>query len=463
MKSQASRGHQALMGVILNSVDELTRGLRTWSGRGILAILDQGLISGSNFVIAILLARWLAPAQYGSFALAFQVFLFVAALYGSLILEPMSVFGPSVYSRNLRCYLGGLLRIHCVLSILMIAVLFGAAAVVHAIQPTSLLPDALVGIGVASPCLLLFWLARRGFYVLSLPQGALLGACIYSGLLLAGVAILYKSKSASPFSAFLLLAVGAIATGPLMLRWLKARLGRPQAALQIRDIVRRHWSYGRWAAANSAVTWLSLAIYYPLLGAIFTLAEAGNFKALMNLASPIGQTFVAISLLSLPHASRAHHQDSQVVTRRIVWRLTLLYLGGTCVYWAVLLLLRGPIVHHLYGGRYIQIISLLPWLALGSTLRISATAQTLALKAMGSPAKAFVAYFAACSAAILVGVPCTRWFGLRGALFGWILSSAVSLLGAVVMIRRKSSQSRTREEISVDAIVLHEQASISTR
>lgn len=463
MNSQISGDRRPLLGVLLKRLNDLRRSFRNWSSQGIVAILDQGLISGSNFVIAILLARWLSPQQYGSYALAFEVFLLLSALYGSLILEPMSVFGPSVYRGNLVSYLGVLLRIHCVLSFLMTTVLFATAAALHAIKPTSFLPDAMVGVGVAAPCLLLFWLARRGFYVVFLPQKALLGACVYSALLLTGVAILYQFKSLSPFSAFLLLAAGAIATGPLMLRWLKTKLVQTQPAFQIMDIVRSHWSYGRWAVANSVVIWFSLAIYYPLLGSFFTLAEAGEFKALMNLASPIGQAFVALSLLSLPHASRAHHLNGEVVASRLVWRLTLVYLGGTCLYWVVLLLLRGPIVQHLYGGRYMQILTLLPWVALGSVLRISATAQTLALKAMRLPAMAFVAYFAACLVAILVGVPCTRWFGLRGALFAWILSSTAALVGAVIMVRRTSGLSKVPEETPAHALVLDEEASVSIR
>jgi O-antigen/teichoic acid export membrane protein len=443
-------------------IEELKRGLRKWSSRGILAILDQGLISGSNFIVAILLARWLTPQQYGSYALAFEIFLFLAALYGALILEPMSVFGPSVYSGNLISYLGRLFRVHCILSFLMMAALFATAAALHAARPASFLPDALVGISVATPCLLLFWLARRGFYIVFLPQKAVLGACIYSTLLLAGLALLYKFRSLSPFSAFLLLAAGAIATGPLMLRWLKAGLVQTTTGFHVMDIVRKHWTYGRWAVANSVVIWCSLAIYYPLLGSFFTLAEAGKFKALMNLASPIGQAFVAISLLSLPLASRALHQDGHIAGR-LVWRLTFLYSGGTCLYWAVLLLLRGPIVHHLYGGKYMQVINLLPWVALGSILRISGTAQTLALKAMRSPARAFVAYSAACVVAISVGVPCTRWFGLRGALFAWVLSGAAALIGALLMLRHESSRSKVSEEVPTHTLAMHEEASLTTR
>ena len=275
--------------------------------------------------------------------------------------------------------------------------------------------------------------------------------------------ILYKFRLLSPFSAFLLLGAGAIATGPLMLRWLKAGLVQTQPGFHTTDIVRRHWTYGRWAVANSVVIWFTLAIYYPLLGSFFTLAEAGKFKALMNLASPVGQACAALSLLSLPHVSRAHHQDGSAASSRLAWRVSFFYVGGACLYWVVLLVLRGPIVSHLYGGRYTQIVGLLPWVALGSILRISATAQTLVLKAMRTPAMAFVPYSSASVVSILVGVPCTRWFGIPGALFAWVLSSAAALAGAVVMIRRRSSESRIPGIVPAGSLVLHQETSFGAQ
>src|SRR5271170_1290937 len=66
-----------------------------WITKGGLAILDQGLISGSNFLIGILLARWLMPAQYGAFALAFSVFLLLSYVYQSFLAEPQAVFSGS--------------------------------------------------------------------------------------------------------------------------------------------------------------------------------------------------------------------------------------------------------------------------------------------------------------------------------------------------------------------------------
>src|SRR5947207_12866057 len=82
-----------------------------WVTKGGLAILDQGLISGSNFLIGILLARWLMPDQYGAFALAFSVFLLLSYVYQSFLAEPQAVFSGSAYRKSLRGYLQTLLDI----------------------------------------------------------------------------------------------------------------------------------------------------------------------------------------------------------------------------------------------------------------------------------------------------------------------------------------------------------------
>ena len=410
------------------ATSEFGSGLRKWPLRGFFALLDQGLISGSNFVLAILLARWLAPRQYGGYAVAFEAFLFLSVVYGALVLEPMSVFGASIYKEHFQDYLGILLRIHGVVSVAIVALVLVAAALLNTTRPASTFPSALAGVGVATPCLLLFWLARRGFYVHLLPQKAAFGACVYCAVMLTGVMVAYRLRFLSSLSAFLMMAAGALLTGPAMLRWFTHHLphGTP-SPFRPRDVIRQHWIYGRWAVASALVIWLSGAIYYPLLGTFFNLAETAKFKALMNLSSPIGQVFVAMSLLSLPYASRAHYEEGTAATGRIGWKLASVYISGTCLYWFVLLLVREPVVRYLYMGKYAQITSLLPWLALGSIFRIAATSQTIILKARNSPQMVFIAYSGACLVAIVLGVPCTLWFGISGALFVWILSSAVAL------------------------------------
>ena len=85
---------------------------RVWIGRGALALTDQALFSGAGFLLSLLLGRWLTPAQYGAYALAFSVFLFASSFHNSLILEPMGVIGPASYKQNLPAYIAKLVKLH---------------------------------------------------------------------------------------------------------------------------------------------------------------------------------------------------------------------------------------------------------------------------------------------------------------------------------------------------------------
>ena len=158
------------------SLRSIVRRLAPWGSKGGLAILDQGLISGSNFIISILLARWLMPDQYGAYAVAFGIYIMLSLVYQSLVLEPMGVFGGSIFRSNLRGYLRSLISIHIALSVAICAALVISWAVAHRLGAGPAVTGGLAGIAFASPCLMLFALARRSFYVELSPAPAAAGA-----------------------------------------------------------------------------------------------------------------------------------------------------------------------------------------------------------------------------------------------------------------------------------------------
>ena len=71
--------------------------LLSWVTKGGLAILDQALFAGANFLVNIFLARWLTPTEYGAFALAYSIFLLLGAFHTAILTEPMmDVIGSAV-------------------------------------------------------------------------------------------------------------------------------------------------------------------------------------------------------------------------------------------------------------------------------------------------------------------------------------------------------------------------------
>ena len=72
--------------------------------KGSLAVTDQALFSGANFLVNVLLARRLAPEEYGAYSLAYAWFLLCAALHQSLLIEPMMIFGAGKYGDRFLRY-----------------------------------------------------------------------------------------------------------------------------------------------------------------------------------------------------------------------------------------------------------------------------------------------------------------------------------------------------------------------
>ncbi len=412
----------------------------SWAGKGVLALADQGLIAASNFLVALLLARQLVPAQYGAYALAFEVFLLLALFYSSFILEPMSVFGASVYKNCVQEYLGTILRVHLWVTLGTMLVVGSAAWLIHEFAGADTLAVAIGGVAVAGPCVLLFWVARRAFYINLAPGSAVSGAAVYCVVLLTGLLICYRLHLLSPVVAFLLMAAGGLITAPALIARLKPVLKSAPGSPTTREVAHRHWTYGRWALASSGASWATGAIFYFSLTGFYGLAATGEMKALANLASPIGQGFAALSLLSLPYASRIHHGQGRIGVSKLTQRLTLLYMGGTAAYFALLIVLREPVLRLLYGGKYLGVASLVPWVALAMVLRIGATAQAIPLRAVQSPSLVFVAYGASTLVAVVAGIPATRAFGLRGAVLASALTSATAMIAGFVLLRRRLRQ-----------------------
>jgi len=405
--------------------------------KGGLAILDQGLISGSNFLVSILLARWMMPDQYGAYAVAFGIYMMLSLVYQSLVLEPMGVFGGSVFRNNLRGYVRTLVTIHVALSVTICAALILCWAVSHHFSSGSAVTGALAGIAFASPCLTMFALARRSFYVELSPAPAAAGAFIYSGVVLAGLYFVYKHALLSPFVAFLLLGSGALVTGIILMTGLRFKLSGSGPAPSVNEAWRRHWRYGRWALAGCIAGWLPSYIYFPLLSTFTGMAESGQLKALMNLTLPFEQMKGALVMLVLPYAARIAEQDGKAGARVLGTRLTMASIVGAVLYWAVIIPLHTPIFHILYSGRYMEVAYLLPALALGQIFWSATFGPSLALRAMESPASVFVALGVATLASLVVGVPTTWAFGLKGAIWGSNAADVFSFIALWVVLQRK--------------------------
>lgn len=404
--------------------------------KGSVAIIDQALISGSNFTIGILLARWLAPEQYGIYALTFSVFLLLSQLQQALLLEPQSVLGPADFSKELSEYLGVLLRLS-VVPILGIVLLLGACCgAVHFLKHNNALAMAIAGVGIAAPAILIFWMVRGACYVRLASSLAFQGSALYCLCVMTFFVAVHRSGALSPFLAYATMGgAAAIATTYLLVR-LRPVFRQNNLPFR-RRVMREHWRYGRWALAAAVVTWVPWNVYYAVLARSWSMEVSAEYRAMMNLLLPLGQALTALSLLAHPSAARKLFNNGRLGVLRQSSELVLLYALACIVYWTLILIERRPIIHALYGGHYAETASLLPWFAFASVLWFTAFAPPITLRAIQSPASVFLLYGLAAASSLLAGIPAAVHFGIRGAILGTTLSSAVALAAGLRLINLK--------------------------
>ena len=425
-------------GAALNSQEHRLKDVlaawKVWLVKGFMAVTDQGLISGSNFVLSILLARYLSATQYGTYAVAYSTFVLLSLIHQALVLEPMTVLGPSVYRDSPRKYLSLLTWMQLAFSgVVMVSLgLFGMKS--STLADPAQLKLAFIGMGVASPFVLLFWYARRAYYLHLLPGQAVVGAITYSVFLAAGVGFLYYLRLISAFSTFLAMGAAALVTSILLLLRLRS-ITTPSAApahITPGQVAIHHWRYGGWALVSMIFFWVPWNLFYSLVTRFSGLEGTGTLKALLNLALPMTATYGAFSMLFLPYTARLGAEGGWKAARREAWKIAGLFTLGSGAYWLLVCVFRIQLVHLLYGRQYSEIVPLVPVVAVSSILSGAAMGPTIAIKAMRSPATVAGVYFGATLVSLFVGIPACWAWGYRGAVLAILLSSVTTCVAGIL-------------------------------
>lgn len=392
-----------------------------WMGKGFWAIMDQGLFAVSNFALNVLLARWLAPADYGAFAVAYTIFLLIGTFHTAILTEPMLVFGPGKYKERLGAYLAVLLRGHWLFGAIAGTLFAGAGLALWRFGHSPLTP-AILGLAVASPFILFQWFMRRACYVNLQPRLAALAGAIYMSLMAAGVFGLYHYGWLGAASALLVMAGASLVSGLWLVRNLKVD-EKTEVGELARETISNHWRYGRWAVGTAALMWFPGNSFLLLLPSWWGLEASAVYRAMLNLLLPVMNFTTALGGLLLPSLVRLR-EGPRFESK--VFRLTLLFVVAPLTYWVFLGGLGERIIQMLYGGNYGNYSHLL-WLAgLIPLMAAVSSVYGAALRALELPNRVFMTYACSTGLAVTVGLALVRARGVEGALIGWLLTYSVT-------------------------------------
>ncbi|WP_066475750.1 hypothetical protein [Bosea sp. WAO] len=396
-------------------------------------LIDQGVVSLGAFLLNIVLARHIAPVEYGVFALIFGILLMIQLSISSVIFYPMSIRIARLPEEE-RAALAGCSLALLPMLLLPAALLLAFGLVVMG-RPDLALPVSLH---------LVIWQGqealRRILFAEFRHRDALAGDSIaYLGAPLAVLLLLQQGTLTLPSVFFCMAAASGVA---LLVSSRLVRAERP-AAGTLRPTFSEFWSLGRWSLANNFVGALRIQLFLWGLTAMFGAASTAAFQAALNVVNLANPILLGLCNV-IPQAAARKSREGY----RAAWKAARDYaLIGTLPLvpcYAVLLAAPDLVLLLLYGAdsSYLGLALPIRILAISWLLGYSADMVCSFMHGVDAARLALLVSAAGTLAAAALFLPLTQQYGLAGACFALGGSNLVRLLTAHWFLTRMIAHGR---------------------
>ena len=392
--------------------------------QGSWAVVDQVLSSGTNFVPSLLMARVLGPRGYGTFSLAFLAWFGVLTLVRSALMQPYTLAASANEGdawRDITRSASG--------AVILAGVAWGAVFAIVAIVagPSSALGRSFLVIALLAPGLALqeFWRVAS-FSAFRARTAAMNDGYWAIGQVVAFGILLSLGHATAPEC---LLAWGAGA-------WVAAVLGILQLSVVPRvDLAAVRWArkwgrVGAWftvASGSYAVSMYGIAV---IVSAEFERAAVGLFRIVQLLFGPVQLLTIAGESVFMPHLVRVVKRTGDSGLGLVV-RYSLVMGGLVAAYGIALVAAAHLVLVTFFGAAFAGAGALVLPMVISNAIDASCSGADahLRVREMGSRIAAIQVASSVVRVAAVVVLAHTN--GLRGAVWGLVVGSAVNAIGVL--------------------------------
>jgi len=312
-----------------------------------IATVDQGLLSATNFIIAVLLIQSVPKADYGYYSIALPVSLFLSSLQDAVVNTPLTVLLASKKGAARRDYVASL----CYGQFLVVLPAAGTGLAVLAVLRFPGLDPTVKAIAAAlcisSAGLLYREFLRSYLFAEEDPLTVLKMDAFYVAIFLCLISILYLFSGIRVATVFLLTGASALLAALPFGRARGWRFPPPSISKSFGE----NWLFGKWALLGVCVTHAQSYSYLYLLGIFSGSVAVADVSAARLLLMPLMLLQVGWGKIAIPHGSRLREEGQAHRFFKEQVLSSLLFLVAVAAYVALLLALSEPLQRHLLTGK----------------------------------------------------------------------------------------------------------------
>lgn len=406
----------------------LARLVPAGSGNHSLALMDQAVVSVTNFLTTLLIGRWCGADELGVYAIGFSLLVSWSCVQDALISLPYAIQWHRRSRETSAEYAGGALVQSGLLSVLAIILLaLSAVLLLTGGAKQGLVTMAWMLAGMMPFALLREFGRRFAFAHLRMTQALILDLAV-AGMQLAALIGLALSGLLSATMAYAALGAACALAGAV---WLYR--GRESFVIRREEVwptVRRNWGLGKWLFASQVVLIVQGYIIYWVLPWFGGTAAAGKFAACMSIVQFSNPLLLGYGNALMPRTAQAFTHGGAAALSRVVFRAALLLGAAMTLFCGAVWFAGEDVLRWLYHSpEYEGHGSTVLVLALSALVMAVGMPASNGLAAIERPDVIFRAGLLAVAVAVVL-VPClVQWWGVPGAAYACLASSVAASAG----------------------------------
>lgn len=387
--------------------------------RGVWGIADQALVSASNFILMILVARQIGPSAFGVFIIAYTLMLFASSLQSALFTQPHNFLGPRRQGHEYACYTTATTIAQALFALCACVIIAGAGVILLAKEAN--IGWTIVLLGPTCMAWQLQEFARRVLYTQSdYPRAFSNDVVTYGGQLVA-ISLLWSSGQIRAESAIAAIGISS-GLGALLGGWQLRHLFIPNLDVSsIRNHACENWTFSKWLLGSSLAAWTSSQLYLILTAGFVSAGAAGGLRATLNLIAPTHVVLKTMESMLPSRSASAYHSSGLWGLRKTIRRFAVptgLVISGYCL---VVSFFAKPMLGWLLGSSYEPYWWLVPMMSVVYVLGMSSAIASIFLSCVGKMSAMFYANAGSSVIVLTFGIWTVSQLGLIGTAIGMIV------------------------------------------
>ena len=381
---------------------------------GALAIVDQGIVSLSNFVTGVIVAKAVAPDEFGTYSLFFTGLILLSVLQNACVTGPLIVLGIRPQGIDNRDYFST--QIHFQL-------LLGAAQLVSVILILSFFTETNTElIASFAVCIFLFQLQELGRVILltkmNMTSLLVLDVVTHSArmvvlLIFAGLGLLNSS-----------VALGAIALSSLigiLWAWSKREL-RITGSSQLRHLAKENWEFGRWLLLETLANSASTQVYLFAMALWLDKQSVAVLAALQLLLNVMNVLVTGVTSFAIPVARHRLTESGYQEWRHWLWRIGVFLTVAAAVFGLIISIAAKDLLSIIFTPFYAQFAHLVPLLAVVLCIQTANSVLSIAFHTAKMPQIGAADKIASAAATMIIIYPLLIGWGIVGSAVGLLIT-----------------------------------------